>query len=71
MYREETKDTITIGELVSTMYYLKNKVDELELKNDVLMNKIDKLETENNLLKQQLKEKDELLMKLLSKGDRR
>ena len=57
MCSKETKDTITIGELVSTMYYLKNKVD--------------KLETENNLLKKQLKEKDELLIKLLSKGDRR
>ena len=64
MCNKETKDTITIGELVSTMYYLKNKVDVLE-------NNIDKLETENNLLKKQLKEKDELLIKLLSKGDRR
>ena len=64
MCSKETKDTITIGELVSTMYYLKNKVDVLE-------NNIDKLETENNLLKKQLKEKDELLIKLLSKGDRR
>lgn len=57
MCSKETKDTITIGELVSTMYYLKNKVDVLE--------------TENNLLKKQLKEKDELLIKLLSKGDRK
>lgn len=64
MCSKETKDTITIGELVSTMYYLKNKVDVLE-------NNIDKLETENNLLKKQLKEKDELLIKLLSKGDRK
>lgn len=64
MCNKETKDTITIGELVSTMYYLKNKVDVLE-------NNIDKLETENNLLKKQLKEKDELLIKLLSKGDRK
>ena len=71
MCSKETKDTITIGELVSTMYYLKNKVDELELNNNVLGNKINKLETENNLLKKQLKEKDELLIKLLSKGDRR
>ena len=64
MCSKETKDTITIGELVSTMYYLKNKVYVVE-------NNIDKLETENNLLKKQLKEKDELLIKLLSKGDRR
>lgn len=40
---EETEDTITIGELISTMYYLKNKVDELETENTQLKEKIKRL----------------------------
>lgn len=40
---EETEDTITIGELISTMYYLKNKVDELEAENTQLKEEIKRL----------------------------
>lgn len=40
---EETEDTITIGELISTMYYLKNKVDELETENTQLKEEIKRL----------------------------
>ena len=54
---EEAKEEITVGELVSAMYYLKNKVDELE--------------KENKLLKEQQEEKDKLIISLLSKGDRK
>lgn len=40
---KETEDTITIGELVSTMFYLKNKVEELEKENEILKEENERL----------------------------
>lgn len=40
---KETEDTITIGELVSTMFYLKNKVEELEKENQILKEENERL----------------------------
>ena len=50
----ETEDTITIGELVSTMFYLKNKMEELE--------------KENKRLKKLCAEKDSFFKEMISDG---
>ena len=45
----ETEDTITIGELVSTMFYLKNKIEELEKENKRLKEENKKLKSKGGI----------------------